>query len=513
MKDAFRQAMGWLHTWTGLVVGWILFFVFLTGTAGYFRSEIDTWMQPERPLTQAMMPTDEAIALGIARLTAEAPEAQRWFVAIPGYRSPDLRLVWQHPPGPDGKRPANGRADLNAATGEPISYRQTGGGNFLYRTHYRLHYLPLTMAYWIVGICSMFMLVAIVTGVIVHRRIFVDFFTFRFGKGQRSWLDAHNILGVLALPFHVMITWSGLVYFAYLYMTPVIWVSHGVGADVEKVSDAHYDELLGSVEIPTRAGTPASLVTLAPLLRQAEVRFGGGVRSINVHNPGDANARIVLESDPLTLSRARTLLTFAGSTGELLHASPPQSAPVMVWQALFGLHEGLFAGPLLRWLYFLAGVMGTAMIGVGLVHWTAKRRAKIGDTFGFKLVEGLNIGTVVGLCTAIVVYFWANRLIPADLAGRAAWEAHAMFLAWAILLLHAFVRPARRAWIEQFWIAAAACLLLPMLNALTTDRHLGVSLPAGDWMLAGFDLTIFAFGVAFALAAWVLARRQVAEFS
>jgi hypothetical protein len=40
-----------------------------------------------------------------------------------------------------------------------------------------------------------------------------------------------------------------------------------------------------------------------------------------------------------------------------------------------------------------------------------------------------------------------------------------------------------------------------VLNALTTDRHLGITLPHGDWVLAGFDLTIFSLGVAFALAA------------
>jgi uncharacterized iron-regulated membrane protein len=49
MKNSFRQSMAWLHTWAGLLLGWVLFFMFLTGTAGYFDTEIDRWMQPERP--------------------------------------------------------------------------------------------------------------------------------------------------------------------------------------------------------------------------------------------------------------------------------------------------------------------------------------------------------------------------------------------------------------------------------------------------------------------------------
>ena len=50
----FRQAMSWLHTWVGLTLGWVLFFIFLTGTVGYFDTEIDRWMQPELPQAQTL---------------------------------------------------------------------------------------------------------------------------------------------------------------------------------------------------------------------------------------------------------------------------------------------------------------------------------------------------------------------------------------------------------------------------------------------------------------------------
>ena len=55
MKDSLRQCTSWLHTWTGLVVGWVLFFVFVTGTAGYFQHEITRWMQPERDAPRALV--------------------------------------------------------------------------------------------------------------------------------------------------------------------------------------------------------------------------------------------------------------------------------------------------------------------------------------------------------------------------------------------------------------------------------------------------------------------------
>ena len=139
------------------------------------------------------------------------------------------------------------------------------------------------------------------------------------------------------------------------------------------------------------------------------------------------------------------------------------------------------------------------MIGAGLILWTVKRRDRGGA--GVRLVEGLNLGTIIGLPIAISAYFWANRLIPVGIEDRAAWEAHAMFIVWALMLLHAFLRPGRRGWAEQLGIAAAAFGLLPLLNLLTTDKHLGITLPAGVWELAGFDLTMLAIGLVFTVTA------------
>ncbi|WP_251278864.1 PepSY-associated TM helix domain-containing protein, partial [Enterobacter hormaechei] len=81
----------------------------------------------------------------------------------------------------------------------PVQVRETRGGNFFYRLHFDLHYVPVLWARWFISACSMLMLVAIISGVITHKKIFTDFFTFRRGKGQRTWLDGHNALAVLSL--------------------------------------------------------------------------------------------------------------------------------------------------------------------------------------------------------------------------------------------------------------------------------------------------------------------------
>ncbi|HSC68244.1 MAG TPA: PepSY-associated TM helix domain-containing protein [Cellvibrio sp.] len=509
MKNGFRQSMSWVHTWAGLVVGWILFFVFLTGTLGYFDTEIDRWMKPELPQDTATMA--QSLAAGEARLQQKAQGAERWFISPPTNRdNPNLRIFWQMP-GKDGERGVSGNELLNSTTGEALAGRATGGGQTLYRMHYALHYLPSGVAYWIVGICSMFMLLAIITGVVIHKKIFKDFFTFRPQKGQRSWLDMHNLLSVSALPFHLMITYSGLIFFAFTYMPLIVAGSYGTGADAE---EKFFNDIFDESDKMERANSPANLASLSAMVAIAESRWGANqVRYLDVANPGDANARVSIGRQLDSPLRASPELIFDGVTGELLNdKAAATSAPRTVRDTFLGLHEGLFADTGLRWLYFLSGLLGTAMIATGMILWTVKRRpaqlkqAK-GPDFGHRLVESLNLGTIVGLPIAIAAYFWANRLLSVEFAARGDWEVHTMFLVWLAALIYPLTRKIMQGWVDLLWVAATAYGLLPVINALTTDRHLANSLAQGDWLFASVDLTFFVTGMLFALAAIKLQQR------
>ena len=508
MKSGLRQSMAWLHTWTGLPAGWLLFFVFLTGTLGYFDSEIDLWMRPEAPLAPPTLAQVDGLALGLARLEEVAPRASRWTVYPPsGHDVPYVTINWSG--GADAAASPRRRSEtLNPATGDPLRTRATGGGQTLYQLHYTLHYLPRAAARWLVGVCSMLMLVAIVSGVITHKRIFADFFTFRPRQGQRSWLDFHNLLSVTALPFHLVITYSGLVFFVFTYMSPVVDATYGSDG-----RDRFFDEAFRSPEIPPPAGVAAPLAPLVSLYDLAERHWGPApVRAATFYNPGDRNARIVLTRTHVDAVSNGGRMVFDGATGELLERFDRRRGPIVVNDALLGLHEGLFAGPVLRWIYFLTGLLGTAMIGTGLVLWTVKRKAKAAAGGGMppaavRVIERLNVGTIAGLPIGVAAYFWANRLLPVGMADRAAWELHAFFLAWLAMLALPWVRPVRHAWLDTLGLAAVAYAALPVLNALTTDQHLGNSIPAGAWAVAGFDLTALAAGLGFGCAGLCLSRQ------
>ncbi|MEQ8506255.1 MAG: PepSY-associated TM helix domain-containing protein [Rhodospirillales bacterium] len=512
MKEGFRQSMAWLHTWGGLVTGWVLFFVFLTGTAGYVDTELDRWMRPEKPLVAPEVSQMDALVRAVGFLEQTMPDAKRWLIAPPGGREqPELRYFAEGPAKPDGTRGKRIVGYLNPETGEKVQYRETGGGRLLYRMHWRLHYMPTVAAEWIVGFCAMAMLVALITGVITHARIFKDFFTFRPGKAHRSWLDAHNLLGVLSLPYFLMITYSGLLFICYLYMAPVIASEYGWDNDDRRqFTDMMFSGYLRDREEPPMdPAARRAMAPLAPMLAETESRWGPeSIGFVDIKRPGAAGAKIRIVEGTRRPSRDRGELFFDGVTGQQIERSVQNPAPRAISETLLGLHEGLFAGHVLRGLYFLAGLLGTAMIGTGLILWTKKRRARLEGQHGFALVERLNLATVCGLPVGIAGYLWANRLLPVDLAGRAAWEADVMFIAWGVMALHAAVRRSGFPWAEQCWAAAAAFALVPLVNLLTTDRHLGASISAGQWDLAVIDLGCLGFGLGFTVAARIAGRRH-----
>lgn len=504
MKNGFRQSMAWLHTWTGLLVGWLLLLIFMAGTASYYREEITRWMRPELPASQVS--TDVAAQRAVDYLQANAGQAETWFVTLPDARNPALRMFWRNPAAladpSKGRRGRFGSADVDPNTGQALEARETRGGEFFYRLHFDLHYIPVLWARYLVGFCAMFMLVAIITGVITHKKIFKDFFTFRPEKGLRSWLDFHNVSAVMALPYHAMITYTGIVTLMVMYLP---W---GIKAAYPQDEAAFFSEAFGGLpEISAPAEGRATPRPIAGLLAQARTHWNGtDVAGFSVTSPGAGNAVIdVRQRDGERLSIDTPSLRYDMVTGALLAESPAAGAATVTRGVMHGLHLARFADWGLRAFFFASGLVGCLMVASGVVMWAVKERprhAKQGRVgFGLRLVDALNIGTVAGLPIAFAAYFWANRVLPLGLEGRADLEIKGFFYAWAAALLAAFAWPRRGMWTVQLYLGAAMFALLPAVNALTTQAHLGVTLLAGDWVMAGFDLMMLAFGAGLALCA------------
>ncbi len=487
MKASFTQSMDWLHTWAGLLFGWLLFAIFFTGTLTVFDQEITYWMQPElHHVTPAPLNVDAAVRT----LEQVAPHAERWWIELPSERTPVSTIQWSQ----DGTFMSR---SINPHTGQPLTLRDTHGGEFFYRFHYQL--LLDQIGIWVVGAAAMAMLAALVTGIVIHHRIFKDFFTFRpTASSHRSWLDAHNVTSVLVLPFHLMITFTGLVIFWAIYMPAAIQTRY----------EGDMTTFWAEAELFLERGPanqPVPLVSLGGLEREARSYWQGGrTQSIVVEHPGDRHALVHMyrrSDDRLNLDSGR--VTFDGASGAFRAVWLNEKPAHLTLSVLSGLHFVRFGGAPMRWLYFGMGLAASAMIATGLVLWVVKRQGRYAATnaVGYRLVEGLNVAAVAGLLVATSTFFWANRLLPPDLPARELRELQIFFMAWSLCLghalLHGFLRrgASLQIWTTHLVLGAGLFCLLPILNAFTTESHLLLTLPQGQWDLAAVDLTALMGGL------------------
>jgi uncharacterized iron-regulated membrane protein len=466
------QSLSWLHTWSGLIFGWLLFTIFLTGTLAVFDKEIDEWMRPEIP--SHSLDQNAAAQRALDYLQANHADARIWNIGLPSERSPNLTVS-------AGEQRRGAGTTLDPHSGQPLDVRETAGGSFFFRFHFTLN-LPRNIGIWAVGLAAMAMLVALVSGIVIHKKFFKEFFTFRPAKGQRSWLDAHNASAVLVLPFHLMITYTGLVIFYLIYMPAAMdalfdgdrnalnRAVRGTPAE-QHAAPGNRPDPEGRSQSRT-APEPAALTALASVLAEAESKMGP-VSGLSIQNPGRSDARIEVRpilGNRIELTKGQSML-FDGVTGKVLR-EPSESRPSLLTQKVMsGLHFGQFGGYPMRWLYFLCGMASCAMIATGLVLFTVKRRRRH-DNEGavgallYHAAERLNVAVVAGLALACVALLWANRLLPVELAQRSGWEVRVFFLVWLISLGHAIIRPRLSAWREQLGLGALLCIGLPLVNQL-----------------------------------------------
>ena len=497
MKQTLTQSMAWLHTWGGLIVGWLLFVIFLTGTLAVFDQEIDNWMNPELPAHQ--LTDEQAVQRALGYLSEHEPGAKQWGISLPYARSPQLQAS-------TGGRRDGVSVTLDPNSGEVLPVRETVGGRFFFLFHFTLH-MPRMIGIYLVGALAMGMLAALVSGIVIHKKFFKEFFTFRPAKGQRSWLDAHNASAVLLLPFHLMITYSGLAIFLVIYMPAAMdALFDGNREAFFKAQDTAPPAL--EIKRPQTV-EPAPLVAIAPLLAKAR-EVMGPLSGVSISNPGQSNAEIQIR--PVLGNRIALIkgggMRFDGVTGEQLSGPTEMRSTVLTHRVVSGLHFAQFGGYPMRWLYFICGLISSAMIGSGLVLFTVKRRRKYASESRvaqvlYRVVEAINVTVMAGLSLACISLLWGNHLLPAGMAQRSDAELNVFFGVWALSLLHALIRPRMQAWREQLALAGVMCLTLPLLSLATVNQ---------PWALhssMGLELTAMALGALLLWACWKVSQPAV----
>jgi uncharacterized iron-regulated membrane protein len=508
-----RQAFAPLHTWAGVVLGSLLFAIFWMGTLSVFDREFDRWMQPGVRLADAPVPLslDQTVRPALAALPAGVSQ---WGVNLPTERVDHLRFFWR-----TADQQFVSRA-IDPHTSQLIPDQGSlAGTRFFFPFHFKLHIQWMDLGYWLVGLAGMAMMVLVVSGVFIHRKIFIDFFLFRPSKQlQRASLDLHNLTGVLGLPFHFMIALSGLVIFIGIYFPQAHVGSYGLDKEAKATYQA---EAYGSFRRPALKQPSTGLASLDSMVAEAERRWAGGrVHFVRVWHPGDAAAYVELRrsyAGNVTMNLDQVF--FDAGSGAVLHRF--EAAPVMTAQRFIaGMHFIQFDHWGIRWLYFVAGLAGCVMIATGFLFWLEARRASHAKKglVGVRVVEALTVGSVSGIVLATLAYLVVNRVLPLGMqfAGwqRDELEVWVFYFVWLATFAHALVRraevatqPARRAWREQCQAIGVLALVALLLNAITTGDHLLATFARGDWQVFGVDAGLLLLAVLAALVARRLVPR------
>ncbi|TXI86904.1 MAG: PepSY domain-containing protein [Cupriavidus sp.] len=506
-----------LHTWVGLMAGWALFIAFFAGAITVFHHEIHVWQNPDRLVGRhaaAVGMADPEVAgpevdAFVQKLVAVHPDAANSvYVGLPSKEEPDFNAYWQDAAGAwhhingarlDGDAAAQQQISLDGVTGELSA--------FLNALHYSLGLD--TGGMYFMGAISVLYGLALVSGVLLHLpRLRRDLFAVRPGRNlKRFWMDAHNVIGLFSLPFHLIFAVTGALFCLSMLLVTVLNLLTFDGKLMERIPG-----VIGAAPEVVAANRPAPTLPAAELLRIARAHGGAHFtpEAIRYQRYGDANAVVEVRGDSArALGNAGAIGIHAAAgepdAGQLIANQTPgaRDGNHALYSALYALHYGSYGDLAVRLVYLLAGLAGAFLFYSGNLLWIESRRKtrQADQPRVHRLLAQATVGVCIGCCIGVALCFPAALLWPERAVSLVYWPVFFAAIGWAL------VRPPVRAAIELLYAAALASLTVPLSNAILTGDNLFAAALGGHWAVAGFDLGAIALAVGYVALARATQRR------
>lgn len=523
MRTEFIRIYKSVHTWTGIVAGMALFIAFYAGAITIFKEPLARWVAPPAAAASGgAMPLAEAQELIVRTLRAQPAAARDFRLHLKAAEHLPAGISWQvRPEGADDHDHSDTRhysATLDADGARIEETNPSELAEFVDVLH-RVVGLPFDTDpnRWVMGVVAALYALALVSGVIVLLPSLVkDFFALRVGKNlKRMWLDAHNVVGIVSLPFHVVMALTAVV-FAYhdgFYDLQDKLIHGGKWATAFSRGGAPAAnpprdpaamrppaELLASVRALSTTFEPTSLQYLNATGPRATVRVWG-------HDPAAHSPRFVggfVAVDP-----------YGGKVVNADFLPGRQSVPNALVGSFFALHFGTFGGTPVQWMYFLLGLAGAWLFYGGNLLWVETRRIKAergGDAppeqrRDVRLMAAATVGVCLGCVCGISLTIVAGKWLHGRVADVNAWHQIVYYAAFFAALAWSFRCGAARAAVGLLRLAAVATLAIPVTTLLAwLIPGLGLWAHTSGPAL-GVDLTALAGALGFAWMARITARR------
>lgn len=508
-----------VHSWTGITCGLALFIAFYAGALTMFEEPIARWASPPA-VGVAAVPLDDAPRL-LELVAAAHPEAREEGITLHlrGYENEPARVSWEQDARAQEGQPrehahwwATLRPDgtLLAQEEEPSEL-----AGFIDAIHMRVG-IPDPWGSYFMGVVSLFYGVALIAGVIVLLPSLVkDFFALRVGRNlKRMWLDAHNVVGITALPFHIAMAITATA----LSFSDQLWSLQ------ESVIFGGKQEILmerdnGPTKPPNPIGEAGTLMAPSQLLQKLKTHVPDfEPRVMLFKNIGDkaASVRVAGAERGFVGDSHLGGVMVSAVTGELLKdgALPSrQDSDRRASETFYGLHTGQYEGATITWAYFFLGLSGAWLFYSGNLLWIETRRKKarkggeVEQSRSTRLLGsatvGVCLGCVAGISFAIVAAKWLHGRV-ADLNH---WHEVVYYVVFLGSVAWAFAWGAARSSVHLLWLSAAATMAIPLstLAALLFPK-LGMW-AYGSTATVGVDVVAFIGALGFAWMAVATTRR------
>jgi uncharacterized iron-regulated membrane protein len=350
-----------IHSWLGLINGFFLILLGLTGSALVFRKEIDDWANKELltvQYRQKKLPLDYFYK-----------DIAKRYSAIDG-------IAWMNPDD-DPNKAYNFRLYLNDAritsydlgliTYDPFTGKILREGElqnltpsaieWIYQYHFSIQVgVPGAAFVALLGIC---MIISIITGLVIYKKHLIQVLTFRIKINRKSWRtitsDLHRIVGVWALLFNIIIAFTGfwLNLFAF---EPKAWANEMIPTKPNTLARQSLDSLYQEALSQMPDLTPQYVY----LPTQANKKFfvRGAVR-------GEA-----------TIWAGNNSIYFDPQTGNL--ASINRIAKENLWNRIeatfYSLHIGTYGGLTIKVIYVIIGLTPGFLSITGFLLWLRRRK-------------------------------------------------------------------------------------------------------------------------------------------
>jgi len=499
-KDKTKALVS-LHGWSAVIFGFLLYAVVATGTVAVLAEEIRHWSVGHVKQGNPLAADIDSIVRSIAKdIHPEFLED----ISIRPSPSGNVQLFFHtHRTDQSGQLEEYGtqfhvdpvtQTILEQRTGtraELFETDQLGAlSRFLVSIHTELH-LPKPWGLLLTGVLGLVMLVAAISGFMMHRHLFQDIFVIRRDRASTTVKrDTHTVAGTWGLPFAFILAFTGCFFsFAGSFGIPAVAMV-AFGGDQEKLVQTIFGS--PTIENDEREMT----ANINSVLSDAHERSSQDAIFVSIAHFGRADAKISLFVPPSDSGIDFVQYEYNGASGEFIHQKPLIGTVPSIGGAAYALirplHFGHFAGLLSKAVWVALGFASCYVILSGFWLWIDRRKKEAAwSTFErFTIVFGSGLPAAMLICAAGYFIASASSISTNTLVPWSFCASSVVFIISGIVIKSATAL--HRGFLT---LNSALCLLLPPMRFATGGPSWGQALDIQNIEVLVIDILLIGLAV------------------